>query len=46
LKIVAKSFEYYRDLVFDKLMNAPYVTNIDTSIVVSSEKESTTIPLE
>ncbi len=46
LKIVAKSFEYYRDLVFDKLMNAPYVTIIDTSIVVSSEKESTTIPLE
>ena len=46
LKIVAKSFEYYRDFVFDKLLNAPYVTNIDTSIVVSSEKESTTIPLE
>ncbi|MDE6584790.1 MAG: Lrp/AsnC family transcriptional regulator [Anaeroplasmataceae bacterium] len=46
LKIVAKNFEYYRDFVFDKLLKAPYVSNIDTSIVVSSEKESTTIPLE
>ena len=46
LKIVAKNFEYYRDFVFDKLLKAPYVSNIDTSIVVSSEKESTTIPME
>lgn len=46
MKIVAKDFEYYRNFVFDKLLNAPYVSNIDTSIVVSSEKESTTIPLE
>lgn len=46
LKIVAKSFDYYRDFVFDKLLKAPYVNNIDTSIVVSSEKESTLIPLD
>lgn len=46
LKIVAKDFEYYRNFVFDKLLKAPFVSNIDTSIVVSSEKESTSIPLE
>ena len=46
LKIVAKDFEYYRNFVFDKLLKAPYVSNIDTSIVVSSEKERSTLPLE
>lgn len=46
LKIVAKNFEYYRDFVFDKLLNVPNVSNIDTSIVVSSEKESSVIPLD
>ena len=46
LKIVAKSFEYYRNFVFDKLLNVPYVSNIDTSIVVSSEKDTNAIPLD
>ena len=46
LKIVAKDLESYRNFVFDKLLKAPYVNNIDTSLVVGSEKESSTIPLE
>lgn len=46
LKIVAKSFQYYRDFVFDKLLNVPSVSNIDTSIVVGSEKDTNAIPLE
>lgn len=46
LKIVAKSFQYYRDFVFDKLLNVPYVSNIDTSIVVGSEKNTSFIPLD
>ena len=46
LKIVAKSFQYYRDFVFDKLLNVPYVSNIETSIVVGTEKKTNTIPLE
>lgn len=45
LKIVAKSFQYYRDFVFDKLLNVPHVSNIDTSIVVGCEKETNLIPL-
>lgn len=46
LKIVAKSFEYYRDFVFDKLLNVPCVSNIDTSIVVGAEKKTNVIPLD
>ncbi len=46
LKVVAKSFQYYRDFVFDKLLNMPFVSNIDTSIVVGTEKETHVIPLE
>ncbi len=45
LKIVAKSFEYYRNFIFDKLLNIPFVSNIDTSIVVSAEKDTNRIPL-
>ena len=46
LKIVAKNFQYYRDFVFDKLLSLPFVSNIDTSIVVGSEKKTNAIPLE
>lgn len=46
LKIVAKNFQYYRDFVFDKLLNVPFVSNIDTSIVVGSEKDTNVIPLD
>ena len=34
LKIVAKSVQYYRDFIFDKLLSVPNVSNIETSIVV------------
>ena len=46
LKIVAKNFEYYRNLVFDKVLSLPFVSNIDTSIVVSKEKNTNAIPME
>ena len=46
LKIVAKSFQYYRDFVFDKLLAVPHVSNIDTSIVVGTEKKTNVIPLD
>ena len=46
LKIVAKSFQYYRDFVFDKLLAVPNVSNIETSIVVGTEKKTNSIPLE
>lgn len=45
LKVVAKDFQYYRDFVFDKILNVPNVSNIDTSIVVGCEKETNLIPL-
>lgn len=46
LKIVAKSFQDYRNFVFDKLLSVPYVSNIDTSIVVATEKKTSVIPLD
>jgi Lrp/AsnC family transcriptional regulator len=46
LKIVAKNFQYYRDFIFDKLLSVPYVSNIETSIVVATEKKTNFIPLD
>ena len=46
LKIVAKNFQYYRDFIFDKLLSVPYVSNIETSIVVATEKKTNSIPLD
>lgn len=46
LKIVAKNFQYYRDFVFDKLLAVPHVSNIETSIVVGTDKRSNVIPME
>lgn len=45
LKIIAKDFQCYRDFVFDKLLSLPFVSNIDTSIVVGAEKKTNAIPL-
>ena len=46
LKIVAKSVQYYRDFIFDKLLSVPNVSNIETSIVVGTEKKTSVIPLD
>lgn len=46
LKIVAKSFQHYRDFVFDKLLSIPSVSNIETSIVIGTEKVTSCIPIE
>ncbi len=46
LKIVAKSFQYYRDFIFDRLLAIPNVSNIETSMVVSTEKKTSVLPLE
>jgi len=46
LKIVAKSFQYYRNFIFDKLLSIPFVSNVETSIVVGTEKETNLIPLD
>ena len=46
LKIVAKNFQYYRNFVFDKLLSVPHVSNVETSIVVATEKKTNLIPLD
>ena len=45
LKIVAKSFQDYRDFIFDKLLAVPNVSNIETTVIVGTEKKSSCIPL-
>ena len=46
LKIVAKSFQYYRDFIFDKLLSIRAVSNVETSIVVATEKKTNLMPLD
>ena len=45
LKIVARSFQHYRDFVYDNILTIPNVANIDSSIVVSTEKKTNVVPL-
>lgn len=46
LKIVAKDLRFYRDFIIDKLMGIPYVSNVETNMVVGIEKLTTSIPLD
>ena len=46
LKIVAKDLKFYRDFIIDKLMGIPYVSNVETNMVVGIEKMTTSVPLE
>ena len=46
VKIVAKSFQYYRDFIFDKLLSIAAVSNVETSIVVATEKKTNLMPLD
>lgn len=39
LKIVAKDMESYRNFIIDSLMQNPAISGVDTSIVMSTEKE-------
>lgn len=45
LKIVARNFQYYRDFIFDKLLSVPHVSNIETTVIVGTEKKSSCLPL-
>lgn len=46
LKIVAKDMKTYRDFVIDSLMAIPGVNRVETSIVMSTEKRTISIPVE
>lgn len=46
IKVVAKNFQEYRDFVYDKLLTIPNVSNVDSSIVVATEKKTTLLPLD
>ena len=46
LKIVARNFQDYRDFVYDHILTIPNVANIDSSIVVATEKKTNVIPLD
>jgi len=46
LKIVAKDIQTYKDFVIDSLMAIPGVSRVETSIVISTEKRTVSIPIE
>lgn len=45
LKIVCSSIQEYRDFVIDKLIEVPGVGKVETSVVLSTEKQSFQMPL-
>lgn len=46
LKIIAKTMGDYRDFVIDKIMSIPFVSNVESTLVMAVEKKSNSIPLE
>lgn len=45
LKVIAKDLQDYHEIVLDKLVKLPSVSNIETSIVINTEKRKTNIPI-
>ncbi|AFQ58514.1 Transcriptional regulator (Lrp/AsnC family) [Bacillus subtilis QB928] len=46
LKIVAKDMESYRNFIIDSLMQNPAISGVDTSIVMSTEKRTVSVPID
>lgn len=46
LKIVAKNYQDYRNFIFDKILAIPHVSNVETTIIIGTEKKTNVIPLE
>lgn len=46
LKIVAKNMDSYRDFIIDSLMQNPAVSGVDTSMVMSTEKRTVSVPID
>lgn len=46
VKIVAKDLTDYRNFVLDKLTSIPFVSDVDTSMVVGVEKQTYSVPIE
>ena len=45
IKVVARNFQEYRDFVYDRLLAIPFVSNVDSSIVVATEKKTNVLPI-
>lgn len=46
LKIISPSIKDYRNFVIDKLIEVPGVGKVETSVVLSTEKQSFALPLD
>ena len=46
LKIVAKDMESYRNFIIDSLMENPAINGVDTSMVMSTEKRTVSVPID
>ncbi|QGQ45926.1 Lrp/AsnC family transcriptional regulator [Metabacillus sediminilitoris] len=46
LKIVAKDMESYRNFIIDSLMQNSAISRVDTSMVMSTEKRTVSVPID
>lgn len=46
LKIISKNMESYRNFIIDSLMSNNNISRVETSIVMSTEKRTVSIPVE
>lgn len=46
LKIIAKNIKEYRDFIIDRVMGIPFVSNVESTLVMGVEKKTNLIPLE
>lgn len=45
IKIIAKTIKEYRDFVIDRIMSIPFVSNVESTLVMGVEKKTNHIPL-
>jgi|SRR5690625_2387745 len=46
IKIIAKDMESYKNFIIDSLMQNPAVSGVDTSMVMSTEKRTVSVPMD
>ncbi len=46
LKIIGKNIRDYRDFIIDRIMGIPFVSNVESTLVMGVEKKTNLIPLD
>lgn len=45
IKVIAKDLQGYREFILGRLLAIPYVGNVETSLVIGVEKDTTVVPI-